>query len=150
MEFDIAHAKAPGFMRRAAAILYDLLLLFGILLLAVFALVFPYGVIIGEFPHQELWHRLFLQLYLLGVVGLYYGYFWVRGGQTLGLRTWRMRLLREDGSLPRPGDALRRLFWAALSIAPLGAGFLWMLFDRDGLTLYDRLSRTRPVLLRKG
>jgi uncharacterized RDD family membrane protein YckC len=149
MDFDIDRAKAPGFLRRAAATIYDLVLLFGVLLLAVFVLVFPYGMIIGEFPHQDPWHRLFLQLYLLAVIALYYGFFWVRGGQTLGLRTWRMRLMRDDGRPLSPADALRRLLWAALCLAPLGAGFLWMLVDRDRLTLYDRLSRTRPMIVKK-
>jgi uncharacterized RDD family membrane protein YckC len=150
MGLDITRAQAPGFLRRLAAMLYDLVLLFGILLLAVLLLIFPYGALFGEYPHQEPWHRLAMQLYLLGVIGLFNGYFWVRGGQTLGMRSWRLRLLREDGEPLGPRDALRRLFWAAVTLAPLGFGFLWMLADRQRLTLYDRLSRTRPVVLAKG
>jgi hypothetical protein len=40
-----------------------------------------------------------------------------------------------------------RLLWAAVCLAPAGAGLLWMLLDRDRLTCYDRLSRTRPIML---
>jgi uncharacterized RDD family membrane protein YckC len=64
------------------------------------------------------------------------------------MRTWCLRLLREDGSGLRTRDALVRLGWAALCLAPAGAGLLWMLLDRDRLTWYDRLSHTRPVMLK--
>lgn len=149
MPLDIQLAQTPGFLRRLAAMCYDLVLLFGMLLLAVLILILPYGALIGEFPHQEPWHRFALQLYLLAIIGLFYGFFWVRGGQTLGMRAWRMRLLRDDGTALSARDALLRLFWAAVWLAPLGAGLLWMLIDREGLTPYDRLSHTRPVMTRK-
>ena len=150
MDFDITLAKTPGFLRRLTAMLYDLVLIFGVLLLAVLVVVFPYGAIIGEFPHQEPLHRLALQFYLVAVIGIFYGYFWVCGGQTLGMRAWRLRLLREDGDPLRPRDALLRLLWATISLMPLGVGFLWMLVDSNRLTLYDRLSHTRPVMIKKG
>jgi len=43
-------------------------------------------------------------------------------------------------------DALRRLAFATLTLAPAGLGLWWVPLDRDGLSWYDRLSRTRPVL----
>lgn len=150
MNFDIARAKRPGFLRRLAAMVYDLVLLFGVLMLAVLVVIVPYGAVVGEFPHQELWHRFALQLYLMAVIGLYFVFFWVRGGQTLGMRSWRLRLLNDDGSPLHPRAAVLRLVWAVLTIVPLGVGFFWMLFDRDGLTLYDRFSRTRPVMVKRG
>jgi uncharacterized RDD family membrane protein YckC len=62
------------------------------------------------------------------------------------MRAWRTSLLRADGGMPTATDALLRLGLAALTLLPAGAGLLWVLFDRDGLAWYDRLSRTRPVL----
>jgi uncharacterized RDD family membrane protein YckC len=126
--------------------LYDAILLFGMLLLAVTLVVVPYVELIGpEFPHKHWLYR----LYLSTVAGGFYLYFWVRGGQTLGMRAWRIRLVRDDGLGLSTADALRRLVWATLTLAPAGVGLLWMLADRQRLTLYDRLSRTRPVLLGK-
>ncbi|MEA3277838.1 MAG: RDD family protein [Pseudomonadota bacterium] len=150
MEFDIKQARRPGFLRRMAALSYDLVLLFGVLMLAVAIVIIPYGLIVGEpFPHQETGFRLALQLYLVALIGGFYGFFWVHGGQTLGMRAWRFRLLREDGTGLQPRDALRRLGWAVVSLIPLGAGFLWMLIDRDGLAWHDRMSYTQPVMMKK-
>lgn len=143
-------ARSPGFIRRLAASLYDLLLLFGVLMIAVAIVIIPYDLATGNpFPHEELYHAILLQLYLAGTIGLYFLYFWVRGGQTLGMRAWQFRLMREDGSGLERSDALARLAWAAVCLAPAGAGFLWMLLDRERLTCYDRLSRTRPVMLKE-
>jgi uncharacterized RDD family membrane protein YckC len=146
MAFDIQQAKIPGFLRRLAAMLYDLVLLFGMLLLAVAVVVIPYVELIGpEFPHSHWLYR----LYLLAIAGSFYVYFWVHGGQTLGMRAWRFCLVREDGRALTAADALKRLGWAALTIAPAGIGLFWMLADRERLTWYDRLSHTRPVMLSK-
>jgi len=146
MDPDSRQLPAPGVFRRLAALFYDLVLLFGVLMIAATFLVIPYGLILGvPFPHDEHFHRLGLRLYLLTTIGLFFGFFWVRGGQTLGMRTWRLRLVHADGIPLRPRDALRRLLWAALCLAPAGAGLLWMLFDQDRLTCYDRLSHTRPI-----
>ncbi len=145
-DFDIRHAQPPGFFRRVAALFYDLVLLFGMLMIAVTIVVIPYDFFVGApFPHDELIYRLALQLYLVATICLFFGFFWVRGGKTLGMRTWRFRLVRDDGRSLGPRDALLRLAWAAVCLAPAGAGLLWMLIDRDRLTCYDRLSRTRPV-----
>lgn len=146
MTLDITHARPPGLARRLAAILYDLVLLAGLLMLAAALVVIPWIELTQtDFPRGAWWFR----LYLLGVIGGYFSYFWVRGGQTLGMSAWRLRLLREDGDPVRPSDALRRLGWAVLALAPAGAGLLWLLVDRDGLAWHDRRSRTRLVLLKR-
>jgi len=150
MDSDLPQACAPGVFCRLAALFYDLLLLLGLLMVAVTFLIVPYNLIVGvPFPHDEHFHRFGLRLYLLTTIALFFMLFWIRGGQTLGMRTWHLRLVREDGSPLRPGDALMRLVWATVCLAPAGAGLLWMLFDRDRLTCYDRLSHTRPIRVRE-
>lgn len=150
MKKDVRKAQAPGIIRRLAAMLYDLVLLFGMLMIAVTLVVVPYDLVFGApFPHEKAFYTLGLQLYLLAVVCLFFGFFWTRGGQTLGMRSWHFRMMREDGSTLRWRDAWLRLAWGTLCLAPAGAGFLWMLFDRDRLTCYDRLSRTRPALIKE-
>ncbi|MCB2261913.1 MAG: RDD family protein [Candidatus Thiosymbion ectosymbiont of Robbea hypermnestra] len=146
---DTRQTPTPGVFRRLAALGYDLMLLFGVLMIAVTLLIIPYQLILGvPFPHGEPFHRLGLRLYLIAIIGLFFTFFWVRGGQTLGMRTWRLRLVREDGRPLRPRDALRRLVWATLCLAPAGAGLWWMLFDRERLAGHDRLSHTRPIRVR--
>lgn len=147
MAIDSPLPRSPGLVRRLAATFYDLVLLVGLLLFAVTLVVIPYGLLTGAVFPQEGWLYRVHQLYLLGVMVAFYVYFWTRGGQTLGMRAWRMRLVRDDGRPLRVADALRRLFWALLTLAPAGLGLLWVLFDREHLSWYDRLSRTRPVVL---
>jgi uncharacterized RDD family membrane protein YckC len=127
---------------------YDLVLLLGVLMIAVTLVVVPYDLFAGApFPHDAFFPRLGLRLFLISVTCAFFVFFWVHGGQTLGMRTWRLRMVRENGTGLRKRDALARLAWAALCLAPAGAGFLWMLLDRERLTCYDRLSHTRPMMV---
>jgi uncharacterized RDD family membrane protein YckC len=71
---------------------------------------------------------------LLVAVGVYFVYCWVRAGQTLAMKSWRLRLVDRDGRLLRPGRAVLRylLAWTLfapglLFIAATGAGGLSIL-----------------------
>jgi len=125
---------------------YDSVLLFAVLAVAVWLLIYPYELITAlPFPNREPLHRTLYQLYLLAIVVGFYVYFWTHGGQTLGLRVWRLGVERADGAPLAARDALRRLGWAALGLLPAGLGLWWCLVDRDGLAWYDRRSGTRIV-----
>ena len=140
--------QAPSLLRRLGALLYDGVLLLGLLMLAILLLIAPYDLIAARpYPHGDPLYRTLLQGYLLAVICGFYVYFWTHGGQTLGMRTWRFRVLRDDGAPLSLADALRRFAWATLSLAPAGLGLWWCLFDREGLAWHDRRSRTRPVML---
>ena len=138
-------ARPPGLARRLATMVYDLMLLFGVLVVAAALFYTPFH--LGGSESISGPARLVFQAYLLAVIVLYYWYFWTGGRQTLGMRAWRMRLVRDDGTDLSGTDALRRLVFAAITLAPLGIGLFWMLFNRARLTWYDGLSGTRPVLL---
>jgi uncharacterized RDD family membrane protein YckC len=128
-----------GLLRRLGALLYDSLLLFGVLFFATLVLlVLRRGVAIT--PGDP---RYFL--YLVAVGYLFCGWFWTRGGQTLGMRAWRIRVQQRDGTALSWGRALWRYLLAWLALLPLGAGYFWMLIDREGLTWHDRGSRTVVV-----
>jgi uncharacterized RDD family membrane protein YckC len=150
---DINQAVSPGLPRRLAAMLYDTLLVFGLLLLASMVVTLPAGLLAGESASQALsgnpLFRLLFQLWLALVPAAFFLLFWLKGGQTLGMRSWRLRVVREDGSPLKGSDALKRLLCALLSWLPLGLGYLWILVDRDRLAWHDRLSGTRLVLLAK-
>jgi uncharacterized RDD family membrane protein YckC len=128
--------------------LYDGLLLLALLMVAT-ALFLPLtgGEALNAQGHPvlELVYQAVLVLLILGFFGL----FWTRRGQTLGMASWRLRIERDDGRLLTWGDTTRRLAWALLSLLPLGLGFVWILFDPERRAWHDRLSRTRVVVLPK-
>jgi uncharacterized RDD family membrane protein YckC len=93
------------------------------------------------------WMRPLFQLWLLSVLGVYFGYCWTRTGQTLAMKTWRIGVQRLDGKLLSPRHAALRFVIACWTVAPAGLGFLWALVDRDRQFLQDRLAGTRIVRL---
>jgi uncharacterized RDD family membrane protein YckC len=143
---DPALARTPGLLRRLAAICYDFVLVFGVILLLWTLYYFLLTALLGS---EDVGHSVLAQLFwplaLLGMVG-FHVWFWTHGGQTLGMKSWRVRVVGMDGRDPAFGPALRRYLWAWVSAAALGLGFVWALFDREGLTWHDRLSGTRLVM----
>jgi uncharacterized RDD family membrane protein YckC len=132
--------RPAGVGRRLAALTYDSLLLLGVLFIASFPLV-----LINEGPMRdgtllgEVKNALYL-LYLLALIFLFYGWFWTRHGQTLGMAAWRIRVLSENGSLPDWKQVLIRL-----STALLGLANLWVWFDANHLGWHEYLSHTRTT-----
>ena len=87
---------------------------------------------------------------LLGVTFAYFGLSWRRGGQTLGMRAWRLRLVNADGSAPVTWPALMwRYTVTGVSLAAFGLGFAWSLLDRERRTWHDIASATVLVRLPK-
>ena len=132
--------RAPGVGRRLASALYDLLLLAALVMVATFPFLAVFGL---DSSHG--WRRHLLQLWVMAVAGAYFVWFWTRGGQTLAMKTWNIRVVRRDGgplAIPR---AIHRYLLAALGFFALGLGFLWAFVDRDRQFLHDRLAGTTLV-----
>jgi len=131
-----AHADAaPGIIRRLASMLYEAILLFAVAFLATWLFQFAAGTIriVG-------WRMHLLQLFLLAVFAAYFLWCWLRGGQTLAMKTWRIRLVaRKDHGRLGPQAALLR-FACALVLVPSLIGIAWAWFDRDRQFLHDRLA----------
>lgn len=144
-----------GVFRRFAAIMYDLLALIALWMLAmaiglaVVAILAKTQLISleGYQDHADYiqHHALWFQLYSLLVFGWFYLYFWVKAGQTLGMRAWRMLLIRQDGAKLTYRQAAIRLL---TSLFGLGNFWLW-LKPTAGLALQDKLSHTQVVVLTK-
>lgn len=140
---DAATLPATGLWRRLAAILYDSLLLFAVLMLAT-------GIWL-PFTGGETVQTPLLFPWLLMVSYGFFGWFWTHGGQTLGMKAWRLRAQTFDGGQLTWARALARFAAALLSWLPAGTGFVWQWFDRDGLAWHDRVSGTYlAVLPRRG
>ena len=134
-----AAPRAPALARRLASALYDALLVVALMFIATF----PFLAFFGDATHG--WRRHLLQAWIVFVVGAYFVWFWTRGGQTLPMKTWRIRLVRHDGAPVGTGRAVHRYGLAILGIAALGLGFFWALLDRDRQFLHDRLAGTALI-----
>jgi uncharacterized RDD family membrane protein YckC len=137
-------APLPGFFRRLAALAYDALLITGVLLVVSAPFVWRSG---GPPPAGLA--RLAFQLYLFAWIYLFFAWFWVHGGQTLGMRAWRLKLEQVNGTPLTWRHASCRFLAALLSFACAGLGFLWIMHDRERCAWHDRLSGTRVRLLPK-
>lgn len=136
-------APAP-LWRRLAAGLYDLFPLLALWFVTdALALWLSAGALAQ--PHPPLAARLPLQAALLGVSAAYFVLSWRRGGQTLGARAWRVRVVGADGQRPGWRAALLRFGVGWLSLLCLGLGFAWAAFDAEGRSWHDRASGTRLV-----
>jgi uncharacterized RDD family membrane protein YckC len=132
-----------GLLRRLIAAVYDLLLVIGVLMIVTLGVVVATG---GEaIPSGTAAY----QLSVLLILFLFFGGFWVYGGQTLGMRAWRLRVETQGGERLDWMHAVRRFAAAFLAWLPLGIGVIWLLFDPHKLAWHDRLSGTRMVLLPK-
>ena len=154
---------APGLWLRLVAMTYEAVLLFGIAFAAGLALLALAGWTY-PLPAERRW---LLQAVVFVAVGAYFVYFWARAGQTLAMKSWRLRVAGPDGRPPGIARALARyvlawslfapgLVFAAVARAGIGwnllalaAGLLAVLslarFDRDGRLLHDRLTGTRVI-----
>ncbi len=130
------HTK-PAWLRLAACMLYD-----GLVVLALsFALALGFILLFGDASHGL--KRYALQLFLWLGIGLYFVWCWRKSGQTLAMQTWQLKLSDGQTKLLNWPQALIRYALASLSLAAFGLGFVWALFDRDGLFLHDRLLNSR-------
>ena len=107
--------KAPGLARRMAAFLYEGVLLFGVVMIAglVFSLVTQ--------QRHALQGRWGMMLFLFAVLGVYFTWFWSRGGQTVAMKAWHIRLLTADGNPVSRPRALARYMLAWLWFLPATA-----------------------------
>lgn len=130
----------PSIRRRLAGMIYEALLLIGVLF---FGFLVPH-IVLGMVA-EILLPSGFLSLHALLVTTAYFLWFWSRRGQTLAMRTWKLRLVSVNGARPATDQLLLRFMLAWPSVLFFGVGVIWAVFDRDRQFLHDRLSGTRLV-----
>ncbi|MBB1473719.1 MULTISPECIES: RDD family protein [unclassified Luteimonas] len=148
-----AHAAATTPSRPHALVGWRLLALFYDLWPALalwFALsaLFAYGYMLAGHDARENIPPFSLLQWLLWLAcwlaaGAYATVSWKRGGQTLGMRPWRLRVVAESGGTPAWQALWLRYAVGTLSLLAAGCGFWWAWIDRDRLTWHDRASQTR-------
>ena len=157
-------SRRAGPIRRIFALVYDTLLILAAIFVAFQPIPLLEGVI-QEFPLTQA----LTSIYLMAIWFFFLGWFWTHGGQTVGMKAWRMKLLREDGAEITWIDAIYRFvlsngaFILILMLAGLelisarlalilggtifGFSFLWAVIDRRGRAGHDALSRTQLIVL---
>ena len=130
-------AQIPASLwRRLAAMSYDLLCVFGLLLAATQLAILAHH---GKAFNGEWW----FQLYLFSVIALYFIWFWKNYGQTIGMRAWSLSLTSADGKPISFLQAGARFLAASFSICFFGIGIISSLWDKNSATFYDKLTKTQ-------
>ncbi len=147
----------PGLIKRLAVIIYDALLLAGVLF---FSLAIIFGIplyifksavnqdTLDAFPALKLLMSGLLILVALLIAFIFYGWFWVKGGQTLGMKAWHLYLVNDEGKYITWKVAAIRFITALVSWACAGVGFAWILLNRKKLAWHDMASNTQIVRYR--
>lgn len=128
-----------GIRRRLVCMLYESLVVFSILLIG---FLLP-QIVLSGFSFALTPRMLWLHVVLLLLA--YFVWCWLNGGQTLPMKTWKLRLISNEGSAIRPLQAVLRYLAAWPSILFFGIGIFWALFDKDGQFLHDRIAGTQIV-----
>ena len=166
---DLLLPPATG-LKRGLAIIYDALISIAVLLVATWI----YTLIVGQMTGWEKYEQMAaagqikggpgLTFTLFLVLYLFFGYFWTRVGQTLGMQVWRVRIQNLDGVSVSWSQALRRYVTAAVVVflallAGYYLGAVSLLFSIpaivtlfvpiNGLSLTDRMSGSVVVEVEK-
>lgn len=126
-----------GLARRLAAMVYDALIVFALVFIAAFVVLQIFGEPLDNIG------KAVLQVAAVLVAYGYFAGFWTHGGQTIGMRAWRIRVVGVDPIRVTWAKATVRFFAAVLSWLPAGLGFWWILIDPQRRAWHDRWSRTQ-------
>jgi uncharacterized RDD family membrane protein YckC len=148
---NVISMDAARLPRILGAIIYDLIIVFAIIFVA--AQWFP---LVPEYLQTAPAMILFKQLYMLGISYLYFAYSWRRGGQTIGMKSWRVKLLQDeyrkmDGQKKPVSwrQCTIRYLVAIISWLVFGLGFIWIIFSPQHKSWHDMASGTRLVVIPK-
>jgi len=129
----------PSVFKLIAAFIYDLFPIVGIFLLtSLMVALVRNGNIVKP-------HTLWFDLLLLAELAFYYIYSWKVGGQTLGMRAWKLKI-KPNNLTQRTlswNQASIRLVVGVISTALLGLGIYWKFFNKDKKSWMDMVSQSR-------
>lgn len=154
--------KRIGLVKRLLVMIYDGLLLFSILFftsalwMLLFNLVAPDSFYVDASQLQA--HKLasftdqakaisfsLVAINVVVVSFFFYGWFWTHGGQTLGMRAWKLYLTKPDGKFIDWPLAAKRYLLALVSWGCGGLGFIWVLVHPQKKAWHDSLTNTQII-----
>lgn len=133
-------------LRRLGAMFYDFLLFGATVLIAGGILNTIVSQVLGltEIPPRSTLANLLFFIEVLMVYGLL-GWFWTHGGQTLGMRAWKIKVVTFENKPLNWQHVTVRFIVSIVSLLAFGVGFIISLFDPKKLTWHDRYSRTKLI-----
>lgn len=147
----VANQGAP-IWRRLFALVYDLFLLCAISMCYSAAALGIYLLIFGapaDQDYQPIFQGIAFQLgWFLSLVAFFY-YFWITGGQTAGMRAWRIKLVSTQNKNVTPAACFKRVIVGLPSFFVFFLGYLYRFIDKNKDCLHDKLSQTRVVVTEK-
>lgn len=141
--------------KRLLCIAYDLILLtaicfaVGVVFSSLTTFIVNDGHAITEEHSFYYIHQIITLSSILATSFFFYVWFWTHGGQTLGMKTWHIQLISNNGLAITQKQAAKRYFAALLSWAVMGVGFLWCLIDAKQRCWHDILSSSSLMQLKK-
>lgn len=144
-----AQTRNAPIWRRFAALGYDSLILMA-LSMGYGALITSLNVVFGA-KGQDYQPMLNNPIYFIGWIGVLVGFFlhsWCISGQTIGMRTWRIRLIPVDTTIKMVSlrQAALRCILGSAGLVFFGAGYWYRWFDTEGNTWHDKMTGTRVVM----
>jgi len=129
---DLAPASV---FRRLAAMFYDFILCITLVLVMTGLYMMIANTILGGDTYKSMndsgqsVHDPFLSSILFISLYIFFGFFWTKNGQTLGMQVWHIRVQNKDNTSISWKQALLRFFMGIVSWLAFGIGHLWPLFD---------------------
>jgi len=133
--------NSPSLFKYLAVIIYDLFLLFGLLLFITVIISFINN---GNPPESN---NISYKLFLLASIIFFYHYSWRKSGQTLGMKAWKVKLVTLDNKPITLGQSILRMTLGLANVVTIGLGYFWKYTNRSKLTLMDVLSKTKLITI---
>jgi uncharacterized RDD family membrane protein YckC len=131
--------KPAKLIKLFAACAYESLILIALWLITCGLFMWIFGII------DSAQKRFLLQLVLWLATGAYFVWCWIKSGQTVATRTWKIKLVNQQNNTLTPKQAVYRYALGSACILACGLGLVWALFDKQHIFLHDRLLKTRFI-----
>ena len=138
--------------KRILSIIYDFLILFFIIIIATFIIqqiIIQLELITLEqvqisavetitvIPADSSANLILKNLWVV-ISFFYFGHYWTKRGQTLGMKVWKIKAVTNNNNLMSWGHVLKRYVFSLL-----GLGLFWIIFNKENLAFQDKMSKTK-------
>ncbi|MFV1872533.1 MAG: RDD family protein [Oleiphilus sp.] len=142
-------------IRRLAAMFYDFILCISLMMVTTGCYMIMANLILGGDTYKNMndsgqsIHDPFLSSTLFITLYVFFGFFWTKNGQTLGMQVWHIRVQNRNNTSISWRQALMRFFMGGISWLALGIGHLWPLIDNEKRSWQCIFSGTELVKIPK-
>lgn len=140
----------PGYLKLFASLLYEVMTIIALALLSVAV----YVAVVGDATNDPI-KRLVLQVFIWGFLGAYYVVSWVKSGQSLAMRSWKLKVVpiaslqERNAATMTYSTATLRYVYATFSLLLFGVGFFYCLIRPNRQFLHDDLLKLKIVDLKQ-